>query len=192
MAEGPQDPTYVSRMLFGHPTKVRDEFSAELGPGFKMARPGAAIKKALIDQDRQRFGLLALPGEGVSHDEWNKASEALGHVKPKQLILRVDSEPPVCTTNASAVLGPSPVERMHEAMRKGEELAERHRERTAKTFLDAGIRLIPHPLLDDNTFIVSQGVYDAMLRLSRQDDPQGECNVGEKPSAAFDIPQNSR
>lgn len=53
-----------------------------------------------------------------------------------------------------------------DAMEKsGKELVREHRHNTAKVLLSAGLRLIPSQYLDDDQFVVSQGVYDAAKRI---------------------------
>ena len=53
-----------------------------------------------------------------------------------------------------------------EAMRMtGEKLVEEHRMKCAEALLSAGLCLIPSEHLEDNQFVVSRGVYEAVKKL---------------------------
>ena len=53
------------------------------------------------------------------------------------------------------------------AQAKGEKLVEDYREQVARTFLSAGIQLIPSDYLADHQYVVSRGVYEAAKKLAK-------------------------
>lgn len=57
--------------------------------------------------------------------------------------------------------------RLKAAQVTGEKLVEEHRFKTAEVLLSAGLTLIPSEHLQDHQFVVSQGIYDAAMKIAK-------------------------